>query len=78
MTSTTQQTTTTTEQTTSENAIRGCLSGSSGNWMLTDATGVSYQLRGGDESQLSANMNKEVEVMGTPGTSGLCVGFKLT
>jgi hypothetical protein len=68
-TTTRQQTTTTTEQTTSGNAIRGCLSGSSGNWMLTDATGVSYQLRGGDESQLSANMNKEVEVMGTPGTS---------
>jgi hypothetical protein len=67
-TTTKQQTTTTTEQTTSGNAIRGCLSGSSGNWMLTDATGVSYRLLGSD-SQLSDNVNKEVEVMGTPGTS---------
>src|SRR5579864_825619 len=67
-TTTQQTTTTTTEQTTSGNAIRGCLSGSSGNWMLTDATGVSYKLLGSD-SQMSANANKEVEVMGTPGTS---------
>jgi len=65
---TTTQTTTTTEQTTSGNAIRGCLSGSSGNWMLTDSTGVSYKLLGSD-SQMSENANKEVEVMGTPGTS---------
>jgi ABC-type oligopeptide transport system substrate-binding subunit len=67
-TTTTQQTTTTTEQTTSGNAIRGCLSGSSGNWMLTDSTGVSYKLLGSD-SQMSENANKEVEVMGTPGTA---------
>jgi len=68
-TTTTQQTTTTTtEQTTSGKAIRGCLSGSSGNWMLTDSTGVSYKLLGSD-SQMSENANKEVEVMGTPGTS---------
>jgi ABC-type oligopeptide transport system substrate-binding subunit len=67
-TTTTQQTTTTTEQTTSGNAIRGCLSGSSGNWILTDSTGVSYKLLGSD-SQMSENANKEVEVMGTPGTS---------
>ena len=48
------------------NTVQGCLSGSSGNYMLTDATGVAYQLTG-DESQLSSNLNKEVEVTGTTG-----------
>jgi hypothetical protein len=42
--------------------------GTSGNYMLTDATGVSYKVQG-DESQLSSNVNKEVEVMGTVGSS---------
>ncbi len=48
------------------NTVQGCLSGSSGNYMLTDATGVMWQLQG-DESKLSANVNKEVEVTGTTG-----------
>src|SRR5207245_984146 len=48
--------------------VQGCLSGSSGSYMLTDATGVTYQLQG-DDSQLSANANKEVEVMGTLGAT---------
>ena len=48
------------------NAIQGCLSGSSGNYMLTDASGTMWQLTG-DESQLSANVNKQVEVTGTAG-----------
>jgi len=56
--------TTTTDQNTSGNAIEGCLTGTSGNYMLTDATGVSYKVQG-DDSQLSANVNKQVEVMGT-------------
>lgn len=57
-------TTTTTDQSASANTIQGCLMGTSGNYMLTDATGVAYKVQG-DESQLSANVNKEVEVMGT-------------
>lgn len=65
-TSTTTQTTT--DQNTSGNTIQGCLTGTSGNYMLTDATGVSYKVQG-DESQLSANVNKEVEVMGTIASS---------
>jgi len=48
------------------NTVQGCLTGTSGNYMLTDATGVMYQLTG-DESQLSANVNKQVEVTGTAG-----------
>ncbi len=51
------------------NAIQGCLSGSSGNYMLTDTSGTMWQLTG-DESQLSANVNKQVEVMGTASTGG--------
>lgn len=67
---TTQQTTTTTSttQTSGSNAVQGCLTGSSGNYMLTNGMGVSYQLLGSD-SQLSANVNKQVEVMGTPSST---------
>jgi hypothetical protein len=59
---------TTTDQNTAGNAIQGCLTGTSGNYTLTDATGVSYKVQG-DDSQLSANVNKQVEVMGTVGSS---------
>lgn len=51
------------------NTIQGCLTGSSGNYMLTDATGMVYQLTG-DESQLSVNVNKQVEVTGTASAGG--------
>src|SRR5690349_24509323 len=66
-------TTSTTTQTTSTdqnagNNIQGCLTGTSGNYMLTDAAGISYKVQG-DESQLSSNVNKQVEVMGTVGSS---------
>lgn len=61
---TTTTTTTTTDQSASSNNIQGCLMGTTGNYMLTDATGVAYKVQG-DESQLSSNVNKEVEVMGT-------------
>jgi hypothetical protein len=67
-TTTTQQTTTTTEQSSTGNAIQGCLSGSTGNWMLRTNTGETYKLTGSD-SQLSDNANKQVEVMGTPGST---------
>ena len=46
--------------------IRGCLTGTTGNYMLSDANGTTYEVQG-DESQLSANLNKEVEVSGTTG-----------
>jgi hypothetical protein len=38
------------------NTIQGCVTGTSGHYMLTESTGVAYQLTG-DESQLSANVN---------------------
>jgi hypothetical protein len=67
-TTTTQQTTTTTEQTTGKNSVQGCLTGSTGNYTLTNAMGVTYQLQG-DDSELSANVNKEVDVIGTPSST---------
>lgn len=63
-TGTSTATTSTTDQSASANTIQGCLMGTNGNYMLTDAMGVSYKVQG-DESQLSSNVNKEVEVMGT-------------
>src|SRR5262245_51661898 len=57
-----------TDSTANGNTIQGCLSSSSDNYTLTDANGMSYQLTG-DESQLSANVNRQVEVMGTPAAS---------
>ena len=54
--------------TASTNTIQGCLSGTSGAYMLTDANGMTYQLQG-DESQISDNVNKEVEVTGTAGST---------
>lgn len=54
---------------TSSDTIEGCLTGTSGNYMLTDATGVVYQLTG-DESEFSANVNKEVQVTGTATAKG--------
>lgn len=48
--------------------FQGCLTGSNGSYSLTDAAGMAYQLQG-DDSQLSANVNKQVEVMGTPGAT---------
>jgi hypothetical protein len=66
--SSTTTTQTTTTQTSSGNAIQGCLTGTTGNYTLTDATGVAYKVQG-DESQFADNLNKEVEVMGTVGSS---------
>jgi hypothetical protein len=67
-TASSQNTTTDQNSSTSANTVQGCLSGTTGSYMLTDATGVTYQLQG-DDSQFSANANKEVEVMGTLGAT---------
>lgn len=63
---TTTTTSTTENNSAASNTVQGCLSGTSGNYMLTDATGAMYQVQG-EESQLSANVNKQVEVTGTAG-----------
>jgi len=67
-TATSQTSTSDQNSSTSGSTVQGCLSGSSGSYMLTDVTGVTYQLQG-DDSQFTANVNKEVEVTGTPGAT---------
>jgi hypothetical protein len=54
--------------------IQGCLSQSSaGNFMLSESSGNSFQLRG-DTSQLSSFIGKEVKVDGTASTGGSNAG----
>lgn len=67
-TTSTTQTTATSEHSSSGNSIQGCLTGTSGHYMLTDSTGMTYKVQG-DDSQLAENVNKQVEVMGTAGSS---------
>ena len=63
--------------TNSEMQLQGCLSGTSGNYMITDSSGASYQLQG-DESQLSKNVGKEVRLSGTAASSGSNTGSAQT
>jgi hypothetical protein len=48
--------------------VTGCLSGSGGNFTLTDKHGTSYQLTG-DTAKLSQHVGHEVKVTGTPSAS---------
>ena len=52
----------------SEKTVTGCLSGSSGNFTLTDKHGTAYQLTG-DTAKLSDHVGHEVRVTGTPSPS---------
>ena len=52
-----------------ETTIEGCLSGSNGNYTLTDKNGTSYQLTG-DTAKLSEHVGHEVKVTGTSGSAG--------
>jgi len=45
-------------------SINGCLSGSSGNYTLTDKTGNSYQLRG-ISADLSSHVGQQVRISGS-------------
>lgn len=45
-------------------SVQGCLSGSDGNFMLTDKNGTTYQLTG-DTAKLSEHVGHEVKVMGS-------------
>jgi hypothetical protein len=49
---------------TSANSVEGCLSGSDGNYTLTDQTGTSYKLTG-DTAKLSEHIGHEVKIAGT-------------
>lgn len=67
---TTQTTTTQTTQTSNDSStsIEGCLSGSVGNFTLTDQSGKTYQLAG-DTSKLSDHVGHQVRLMGTDNSS---------
>ena len=67
---TTQTTTTQTTQTSSDSStsIEGCLSGSAGNWTLTDQSGKTWQLAG-DTSKLSDHVGHQVRLMGADNSS---------
>ena len=51
-----------------DTTVQGCLSGSNGNYMLTDKNGTTYQLTG-DTAKLSAHIGHEVRITGTAGSS---------
>jgi hypothetical protein len=48
--------------------VKGCLSNSGGNYMLTDKNGKSFQLTG-DTSKLSDHVGHEIKVTGTEGAA---------
>ena len=52
----------------STSVIRGCLSGSSGNYTLTDQNGMQYQVSG-DDATLRSMVGREVEISGLEGQS---------
>ena len=61
---TTQTTTETTQTSTSSSSIEGCLSGSAGNFTLTDTAGKTWQLAG-DTSKLSDHVGHQVRITGS-------------
>src|SRR5215471_17954747 len=53
----------------SQKTVEGCLSGSNGNFTLTDKNGMSYELTG-DTAKLTEHVGHEVKVTGMTGSSG--------
>lgn len=51
----------------SQTMVQGCLSGSDGNYTLTDKNGTTYQLTG-DTAKLSEHVGHEIKVSGTATT----------
>jgi hypothetical protein len=70
-TTSTSQTTTSQSGTSSEanaTTIQGCLGGSTGNFTLTDKSGMTYQLAG-NTSDLSKHVGEEVSIRGSQASS---------
>lgn len=51
-----------------ETTVQGCLSGSSGNYMLTDQAGTVYRIKG-NTSKLQAHVGHTISVTGTSTTA---------
>jgi hypothetical protein len=58
-------------------SVQGCLSGSSGNYTLTDKNGASYQLTG-DTAKLSEHVGHEVKITGTSNSAAPSAGGTAT
>lgn len=54
--------------TSNDKTVQGCLSGSDGNYTLTDRSGTVYQLTG-DTSKLAAHVGHTISVTGTSSSS---------
>ena len=52
-----------------ETTIKGCLTSSGSNYVLTDSSGMHYQLQG-STSKLSSHVNQQVQVRGTSSGAG--------
>jgi hypothetical protein len=50
------------------NNIEGCLGGSSGNYTLTDASGITWQLQG-DNAELGKHVGQQVRISGNSSSS---------
>jgi Protein of unknown function (DUF5818) len=57
--------------------VEGCLSGSSGNYTLSDRNGTTYQLTG-DTAKLSEHVGHEVKVTGTSSSASASGGGTAT
>ncbi|MFZ0279890.1 MAG: DUF5818 domain-containing protein [Candidatus Sulfotelmatobacter sp.] len=53
---------------TGQETVKGCLSSSGGNYMLTDKNGKTFELTG-DTSKLSDHVGHEIKVTGTAGSA---------
>jgi hypothetical protein len=57
----------------SSQTVQGCLSGSDGNFMLTDQSGATYRLTG-DTSKLSEHVGHEVKITGSTSAGSAASG----
>lgn len=56
-----------------QTTVQGCLSGSSGNYILTDKNGNTYQITG-DTSKLNEHLGHEVQIKGTASSASASAG----
>jgi hypothetical protein len=57
----------------SSNTLQGCLSGTNGNYTLTDSAGNTYQLMG-DSAELSKHVGQQINVTGSMASAGTAMG----